>query len=283
MKSIIDRSVNPLSNSLQSIITQLSNLSFFISLFFISFIFLFESSSLAMFDEAIDNFYRTVGVKGKREFGELDYGFGDSFFTLNDDDYCRRRILEPLIKTIKAEAYNGNAYAQWIIARLHDIHMERLCDRDRESLGNEDRRQAAVRWYELSVEQGFHEAEYDLSVLYQIGRGVPQANQEESKRLISLAAEGGEPRAQNRFAYIYIKNLDEKMRWFRKSADQGHAEAYINIGDELVKQGNITQAMYCYRQALNLVSEKEYWAARNLCLIAKNRLRPFEPITCQIL
>ena len=57
-------------------------------------------------------------------------------------------------------------------------------------------RREAVRWYRLSVEQGFAAAQYNLGLMYAEGNGVPEDD-------------------------------GEAARWYRLSAEQGFASAQL--------------------------------------------------------
>ena len=53
----------------------------------------------------------------------------------------------------------------------------------------------AVRWYQLAAEQGYSSAQHNLGLLYFNGRGVPQDHQEAVK-WITLSADQGEVESQ---------------------------------------------------------------------------------------
>ena len=57
----------------------------------------------------------------------------------------------------------------------------------------------AVRWYRLAADQGFANAQFNLGVMYDNGRGVPEDDA-------------------------------EAARWHRLAAEQGHASAQFNLG-----------------------------------------------------
>ena len=57
----------------------------------------------------------------------------------------------------------------------------------------------AAKWYQLSAEQGYADAQNNLGVMYENGEGVP-------------------------------KNYDEAMKWYRKAAELGNKDAPNNIG-----------------------------------------------------
>jgi TPR repeat protein len=58
---------------------------------------------------------------------------------------------------------------------------------------------AALRWFQKAADQGDHTAQFNLGVMYTIGRGV-------------------------------LQDYAAAMSWYRKAADQGDAEAQFNVG-----------------------------------------------------
>ena len=85
------------------------------------------------------------------------------------------------------------------------------------------------------AEQGDVEAQYNLGVLYGMGRGVP-LDDAEAVRWYRLAAEQGHARAQFNLGASYdfgrgvIEDADEAVRWYRLAAEQGEAAAQHNLG-----------------------------------------------------
>ena len=57
----------------------------------------------------------------------------------------------------------------------------------------------AVKWYRLSAEQGYAEAQFNLGFMYDNGEGVPQ-------------------------------DYKEAVKWYRLSAEQGNALGQYNLG-----------------------------------------------------
>ena len=85
------------------------------------------------------------------------------------------------------------------------------------------------------AEQGDVEAQYNLGVLYGMGRGVP-LDDAEAARWYRLAADQGHARAQFSLGASYdfgrgvSEDEDEAVRWYRLAADQGEAAAQHNLG-----------------------------------------------------
>tara|TARA_R110000765_G_scaffold324976_2_gene416497 strand:+ start:916 stop:1131 length:216 start_codon:yes stop_codon:yes gene_type:complete len=64
-----------------------------------------------------------------------------------------------------------------------------------------------VSWYRLAAEQGDADAQYNLGIMYDTGRGVPE-------------------------------NDAEAVRWYRLAAEQGDANAQFNLGGMYRRMGH---------------------------------------------
>ena len=60
----------------------------------------------------------------------------------------------------------------------------------------------AVRWYQLAAEQGYSSAQHNLGLLYFNGQGISQDHQEAVK-WITLSADQGEVESQKNLGIIY--------------------------------------------------------------------------------
>src|SRR5208283_2618949 len=75
----------------------------------------------------------------------------------------------------------------------------------------------------------------DRGDAYYYGRGVPK-DYDEAVKWYRKAADQGNADAQNNLGIIYqngfgvAKDYEEAVKWYRKSADQGHAVAQANLG-----------------------------------------------------
>lgn len=109
----------------------------------------------------------------------------------------------------------------------------------------------------LAVE-GDAMAQYNLGVLYQRGRGVPQ-DTDAALKWYRLAAAQGEAAAQNNLGAMYEsgdgvpQDYSEALNLYRLAAVQGYAEAQTNLGDmyadgHCVPQ-NYAEALKLYRLA----------------------------------
>jgi TPR repeat protein len=59
-----------------------------------------------------------------------------------------------------------------------------------------------VRWYRLAADQGDADAQFNLGVMYDTGRGVPQ-DDAEAERWYRLAADQGDANAQSNLGVMY--------------------------------------------------------------------------------
>ena len=96
-----------------------------------------------------------------------------------------------------------------------------------EAYGRGDFAAALHEWRPLA-EQGDADAQYNLGVMYENGRGVPQ-NDAEAVKWYRKAAEQGLASAQNNLGLMYAngrgvpQNDAEAVKWYRKAAEQGLA------------------------------------------------------------
>ncbi len=103
----------------------------------------------------------------------------------------------------------------------------------------------AFEKFEPLAEQGYAGAQYNLGVMYDKGRGVPQ-DYAEAVGWWRKAAEQGHAEAQYNLGTVYHKgryamgwigssrgvpqDYAEAVRWYRKAAEQGLADAQFNLG-----------------------------------------------------
>jgi TPR repeat protein len=105
-----------------------------------------------------------------------------------------------------------------------------------------------------SAKDGDANAEFQLGVLYNEGKVVPQ-DIEEAVRLFRSAADKGLVEAQYHLGLMYTDGLgvpsdaEESAKWFRKSADQGFAQGQTNLGTMYVTGTGVPQD---YQEAVRL-------------------------------
>ena len=92
-----------------------------------------------------------------------------------------------------------------------------------------------VQHYSQDAESGDADTQFEMGVLHQYGRGVPQ-DLSEAIRLYRKAAEQGHLGAQSNLGVLYAsgqsvhKDYSEAMKWFTMAAEQGDAFAQNNLG-----------------------------------------------------
>lgn len=95
--------------------------------------------------------------------------------------------------------------------------------------------QTAFKLWLPLAEQGNEDAQFNLGVMYDDGRGVKQDGFEAVK-WYRKAAEQGYEKAQFNLGNMYhygrgVKQDDvEAVKWYRKAAEQGHAKAQFILG-----------------------------------------------------
>src|SRR3974390_1241437 len=93
----------------------------------------------------------------------------------------------------------------------------------------------ALRLVRPLAAQGNDRAQFNLGVMYDKGRGVPQ-NDAEALKWYRKAAEQGYPIAQYNLGVMYVEgqgvpqNDVEAVQWFRRAAEQDYAVAQYNLG-----------------------------------------------------
>ena len=166
----------------------------------------------------------------------------------------------------KLLAEQGEAHAQYNLGVMYDY-----------GEGVPENNAEAIKWYRLAAEQGnanaqshlFEEtkvlaekgeafAQYNLGVMYENGKGVPE-NDADAVKWYRLAAEQGRARAQNNLGVMYEngegvhENDVEAIKWFRLAAEKYNASAQFNLGNmydygEGVPENN-AEAVKWYRLA----------------------------------
>ncbi|MEX4489508.1 sel1 repeat family protein [Haemophilus influenzae] len=95
--------------------------------------------------------------------------------------------------------------------------------------------QTAFKLWLPLAEQGNADAQFNLGLMYEEGRGVKQ-DDFEAVKWFRKAAEQGDETAQFNLGVMYgkgrgVKQDDvEAMKWFRKAAEQGNAHAQALLG-----------------------------------------------------
>jgi hypothetical protein len=91
------------------------------------------------------------------------------------------------------------------------------------------------RLFKVAADQGHAVAQFNLGLMYEHGRGVPQSDKEAAV-WYRKAADHGDAGAQFNLGLMYYhgrgvpQSDNEAAVWCRKAADQGHASAQYNMG-----------------------------------------------------
>lgn len=138
-------------------------------------------------------------------------------------DYLRAvQLLLPL-------AQGGNAQAQ---TRLGLMYFR--------GQGVREDDHAAFDWIQKAALQGHAEAQYHLGNLYAFGHGVPAAEQDPDRMAARWYFEGaqqGNADAQYALGLLFlsgkgvVQSQEEALKWFRRAAGAGHADAKRFIAD----------------------------------------------------
>ena len=95
--------------------------------------------------------------------------------------------------------------------------------------------EAAIQEWKPLAEQGNADAQNNLGVIYENGRGVIQ-DYKEAVKWYTKAAEQGVANAQFNLALMYersmgvLQDYKEAVKWYTKAAEQGNANAQGNLG-----------------------------------------------------
>jgi TPR repeat protein len=107
---------------------------------------------------------------------------------------------------------------------------------------------AAVGRWRAAADQEHAEAQYNLGLSFDQGRGVAQSDVG-AARWLRKAADQGHAEAQSNLGNMFgqgrgVAQSDvEAARWFRKAADQGHAQAQNNLGTMFAQGRGVAQSV----------------------------------------
>ena len=93
----------------------------------------------------------------------------------------------------------------------------------------------ALKEWKPLAEQGDADAQFNLGIMYDYGKGVPQ-NDKTAVKWYRLAAEQGDADAQSNLGFMYDtgkgvpQNDKTAVKWYKLAAEQGDATAQTNLG-----------------------------------------------------
>ena len=134
-------------------------------------------------------------------------------------------------------ADQGYARAQWRVGSLyyygygHDYGSSSIKRNDKFK-GIKPDFKKAKKWFELAVEQGDANAQYELGRWYYLGENGVLQDYAEGERLLILAGKQGSIHAQSYLGYMYrrpknlaLPNFQKALKWYRLAAEQGDRES----------------------------------------------------------
>lgn len=156
-----------------------------------------------------------------------------------------KRTWDPkMVQLWHQAAHQGDAYAQYRLGVLYQFAQDIPQDFAE-----------AARWYRAAADQGNAGAQYSLGTLYELGvlyehsqelpddlldaarlRRIAVDQDAEAVKWYRKAADQGNADAQYRLGLMYARgggvpqNHVEAVTWYRKAADQGNADAQFNLG-----------------------------------------------------
>lgn len=133
------------------------------------------------------------------------------------------------------------------------------------TLAEEGKYEEAASRFRLLAQQGHAGSQYNLGVLYDLGRGLPQ-DHFAAFNWYALAAERGLAQAEYNIGVMYYlgrgveKDLAKAAKWYRRAAEGGLAEAQTNLAYLLESGQGVAQdheeAVAWYAKAAEQGSEK---------------------------
>jgi enhanced entry protein EnhC len=126
--------------------------------------------------------------------------------------------------------------------------------------------------YELAASKGDPVGLFNLGLMYEQGKGMPE-NLEKAKSLYSKAAEAGHAQSMVQLAGLYLnakedRDEDEALIWYKKAAALGDRDALYQLGfffeTGVAGDSNPSEALQYYRQAADKGNEKAVSALARL-------------------
>ncbi len=125
----------------------------------------------------------------------------------------------------------------------------------------------ATKWFRKAAEQGDVMAQYNLGIMYDVGRGVTQ-DYAEAVKWYGKAADQGDAKAQYNLGLVYVKGQGVAqdnagaVKWYRNAAEQGNVAAQTFLGNMYKTGRGVTQDYVQAHMWFNLVAAKGEETAR---------------------
>jgi TPR repeat protein len=148
------------------------------------------------------------------------------------------------------------------------------------------KRNTVVRQYQQAADAGDAEAQFEMGVLHQDGRGVPQ-DFGKAVALYLKAAEQGHLGAQSNLGVLYVsgrgipRDYGEALKWFTRAAEQGDVFAQNNLCrlysfGEGVPQDYVKAYMWLELAICGLEGSQKEKAVMNRDMFLSSHMNPAE-------
>ena len=203
--------------------------------------------------DVLDDFLVYKEVEAMKYLKAAEQGDADAQYKLGkryeDGNGVEKNEAEAAKWYLKA-AEQGDATAQYELGHIYAT-----------GKGVEKNEAEAAKWYRMAAEQGNVDAQYFTGMNYKLGRGVVQDKDEAEKWFGKIKHPFDQYRignmlfvvaqfdlAQNKTDIIYAKQdkpevKAEAVKWYRKAAEQGYADAQYELG-------------ICYRDGYGVAQDK---------------------------
>ena len=118
----------------------------------------------------------------------------------------------------------------------------------------------AIEWYQKAIAKNYANAQYNMALMYALGKGVTRSDAK-ALEWNQKAAEQGFAPAETTLGWMYHdghgvkQSYEEAIKWYKKAAEQGYPRAEYNLGSMYYNgQGveqSYTEAAKWYQKAAN--------------------------------
>jgi len=143
---------------------------------------------------------------------------------INRPSSARSKHQKLNVSHLKQDAYSGDRRSQLLLGSLYEDGKQ----------GISKNLAQAAKWYRKAAKQGYPQAQYNLGLLYEEGKGMTK-NYHKATQWYKRAADKGLSEAQNNLGVLYImgkgvaKNKKRAETLFRHAAKQGNRNAVRNL------------------------------------------------------
>jgi TPR repeat protein len=177
----------------------------------------------------------------------FEVGTGAYQFHLNCQYACDNPVKFIPWKTIQLSSHDYDVLQRYYEKRFCDPNMQNNLGILLSKFRNDDIE--ARKWFELSALQNYSGAQYNLGLMYHLGRGIA-INYEVASKWFLLAAHQGHWLAQYYIGTMYLygkgvtEDFEEAIKWYKLCAKQGDTMACGIIGEYYISDvyQNYTEA-----------------------------------------